>query len=540
MTTPTQTVSIREAVETDAAVIADLYRAVYGEGYVHPHFYDERAIRKMVYDDDTLMLVAEDEASGGLVGAASVLFTKGAFSDLVGEFGRLVVHPDYRGRGIGTRLMGERVARVSGRLHVGFAEVRVSNQSSPRISQRHGFVPVGALPQKLIFGETREHAGYLVKYFEGALALRRNHPRIIPEAYGLAELALHGVGLTPDAIVDEGAAGYPGGNTFDLEELTDQGYTSLLRIERGRVRHREVFGPQRLHYGLFKLAASHSNYLVARDRGRIVGAIGYTVDRAERSMRIFEVIHTEEEAIRFLFGALHDRTVAERATTIEIDVSAHAPRMQRTLLELGYLPVAYVPALAFQDVERVDVVKMYRLVEELQDLPFDAPEPTLSVGRYVLDAFATHRVLPRLARAMDRLEICRGLTQEQTSRLLGEFATEVLFAGTEIFAQGDAPDRMLLVLSGRAKVSMDGEVVGSVGPGESLGEVSLLSATPRSATVVAEDDMEVGILTEPRLDALVRRRPDIGSVVYRNLASGLGEKLRRADRTVTATRLTRD
>lgn len=529
-----QAVSIREAVAADAADVSTLYRDVYGEGYVHPRFYDEHEIRKMVYDDDTLMLVAIDPESRRTVGAAAVLFTKGAFSDLVGEFGRLVVHPEFRGRRIGTRLMEERLARVGGRLHVGIAEVRVHNQSSPRISQRHGFVPVGALPQKLIFGQTREHAGYLVKYFDGALDLRRNHPRVIPEACGLAELALAGIGLAPDAVVDEDAVAYPAGASFDLEALTDRGYASLLRIERGRVKHREIFGPQRLHYGLFKLAASHSDYLVARHGDRVVGAIGYTVHRTERGIRVFEVICIEDEAIRFLLGALDERARLEQAMAIEIDVSAHAPRMQRTLLESGYLPAAYVPALAFHDVERVDVVKMYRLMEDLQDLPFDAPEPTLSVGRYVLAGFAKRRVLPRLLRAMDRLEICRALTQEQTSRLLGEFATEVLFAGTEIFAQGDAPDRMLLVLSGRASVTVDGRIVGRVGPGESLGEVSLLSATPRSATVVADDDMEVGILTKERLDALVRARPDIGSVVYRNLARGLGDKLRRADREVTS------
>jgi ribosomal protein S18 acetylase RimI-like enzyme len=532
MSAGASTVPIREAVSSEAPQIAQLFRDVYGAGYVHPRFYDEREIQRMVFDDDTLVLVAEEKASGRLLGSASVLCAKGAFSDLVGEFGRLVVHPEFRGRRIGTRLMEERLARVGGRLHVGFAEVRVNNPSSPRISQRHGFVPVGALPQKLVFEDTREHAGYLVKYFGDALALRKNHPRVIPEAHRLAELALRAVGMTPDVVIDEDAPAYPSGASFDLEKLTDEGYASLLRIERGRVRHREVFGPQRLHYGLFKLAASHSDYLVARDGDRIVGAVGYTSDDVEQSVRVFEVIHSDERAIRFLLEALQERFREDQTAVAEIDVSAHAPRMQRTLLEMGYLPAAYVPAFAFHDVERVDVVKMYRLMSDLEKLPFDAPEPTLSVGRYVLDLFAQHQVLPRLARAMDRLEICRGLSQEQTARLLGEFHTAVVEAGGEIFAQGDTPDRMLLVVNGRASVSVGRERVGSVGAGESLGEVSLLSDTPRSATVVAETDMEVGILTKARLEALVRRRADIGTVVYRNLARGLGEKLRRADQEV--------
>ena len=62
-----------------------------------------------------------------------------------------------------------------------------------------------------------------------------------------------------------------------------------------------------------------------------------------------------------------------------------------------------------------------------------------------------------------------------------------------------------------------------------LGEVSFLNGSTHSATAVAATDMEVGVLTRERLDALVRRRPDIGTVVYRNLARGLGEKLRSAD-----------
>ena len=376
-------IRIREAVADEAPRIAELYRDVYGMGYAHPRFYDVHEIQKMIFDDDTLVIVAEDQSTGRVVGSAAVLFSMGAHSDLVGEFGRLVVHPDFRGRGIGTRLMTERVARVGQRLHVGFAEVRVCNPSSPRISQGHGFLPVGAMPQKLLFSGVREHAALLVKYFGEALALRKNHPRVIAEAYHLSELALRAVGLEPDATVDDEAMAYPPGGSFELEDLTTEGYAPLLRIERGRLTHREVFGPQRLHYGIFKLEASHSRYVVARDGSRILGAIGYTVDEHEKGVRVFEVIRTEEAVVRPMFQALLARCTD--IMSVHVDVSAHAPRMQRTLLEMGFLPCAYVPALAFDEVERVDVVRMYRLMEDLQELPFDAPEPTLSVGLYVLE-----------------------------------------------------------------------------------------------------------------------------------------------------------
>lgn len=523
-------VEVRESREDDAAAIARLFRDVYGSAYVHPEFYDERQVKRMVFDEDSLILVAEDPGTGRIVGTGGVLFEMGAFTDLVGEFGRLAVHPEWRRRGIGNRLMEERLRRVGGRLHVGFTEVRVCSAHSPRISQSHGFVPVGLLPQKMLFGTEREHAALLVRHFAEALSLRKNNPRIIPEAHHLAELALRSVGVQPDVVIEEESPPYPRSASYELEELTEQGYSSLLRIERGRLRHREVFGPQRLHYGLFKLAATCSNYIVAHEGSRIVGALGCTRDDVEGHVRVFEVIHTQEDVIRFLLEALDERCAAEQMMGVEIDVSAHAPRMQRTLLEMGYLPAAYVPALAFDNVERVDIVKMYRLFEDLQDLPFDVPDPTDSVGRHVLDQFSALSLRPKLARAMESLDICQGLTEEQSARLLGEFDSSTLRRGEKIFDQGEQPKGMMLILEGSARVEVDGVRVGTVGPGESLGEVSCLTDSDHFASAIAETDVEVGVLTPASLRALVRRRPDIGTVVYRNLARGLGEKLRRADR----------
>jgi hypothetical protein len=52
-------------------------------------------------------------------------------------------------------------------------------------------------------------------------------------------------GLPCDAIVDEESAPYPPADGFDLQELTTEGYSALLRMERGRVRRREIFGPPR-------------------------------------------------------------------------------------------------------------------------------------------------------------------------------------------------------------------------------------------------------------------------------------------------------
>ncbi len=522
-------VVVREAEESDAAAISDLFRAAYGAGYVHPEVYDTTEIKRMIFQDSSLVLVAADVESGRVVGTAGVLFDMGAYTDLVGEFGRLVVDPKWRGRGIGHRLMAERLSRARSRLHMGFAELRVGNEASPRISLRHGFVPVGALPQKLVFSEGREHAALAVQHFGDALSLRKNHPRVIPEAHWLADVALSAVGIEPDAVVDHGAAAYPRGASYRMEMLNEHGYSDLLRIERGRLRSREVYGPQRLSYGLFRLAASRSEYVVAREGDRIVGALGSMRDPVERSVRVFEVIHATDDVVRPLFDALERRCEDEDVAVIEVDVDADATRMQRTLLEAGFLPCAYVPAMAFHDVERIDVVKMYRVRGVLLDLPFEAPEPARGVGLRVLEQFAAAALHPRLSTFMERLSICATLTREQSARLVEAFGARTVEAGERLFGTGDATDEMYLIVTGRARVETDRGVVGTVGPGECLGEVAFLNEWPHAAAVTAETAMEVGVLEREAWETLVRRRPDIGTAVYRNLARGLGDKLRRAD-----------
>ncbi|MDH4328103.1 MAG: hypothetical protein OEV77_06260, partial [Nitrospira sp.] len=49
-----------------------------------------------------------------------------------------------------------------------------------------------------------------------------------------------------------------------------------------------------------------------------------------------------------------------------------------------------------------------------------------------------------------------------------------------------------------------------------------------SATATAEGQVEAAELLHRDLAGLIRRRPDIGVIIYRNLAIGLGDKLMRS------------
>ena len=524
-------ITVREATGDDVPAIREIFLSCYGTDYTDPRYYDDQLLTRLVYSEDSLLLVAEEAETGQIVGTASLDLEVGAHSDLVGEFGRLAVHPEFRQRGVGKLLMGERLRRVQDRLQVGLVEARIAHLYSLKIAEDYQFAVVGFLPMAWLLRQ-RESLVLLARHFGNALALRKNHPRVIPEVHPLAHLALENCSLTPDVIVDEDAPAYPPGGSFEVQELTTEGYAALLRIERGRVRHREIFGPVRLHYGVFKLQSRRSCYLIARADGRIEGAVGFTLDPVGKAVRIFELISLRDEVVRFLLSEL-ERACREQwgIGYVEVDVSAYAPRMQRTLVELGFLPVAYVPALAFHDVERLDVVKMVRLLSAAE-ISTDMLTPRAkALADIVVRHFRTRNVLPRIARTARGLPLFSGLDAEQVNRLAGVCRVTTFEPEETIFRQGEVGEEMFVVLEGEVAIAVATAPtpVGVVGKGECLGETSLLSAAGHSATATALTRVEMATLAHQDLAELIRLRPDIGLLIYRNLAVGLAEKLKRLD-----------
>lgn len=524
---PTSRVRIRPAEDDDIEGIQALFAVTYGERYSHPEFIAGPYLRKMIYSDNSLLLVAE-EASGDIVATASVVIDVGAYSDLVGEFGRLVVHPEHRGKRIGHRLMTERIEHVAPYLHIGFADNRVTHTRSQRISLAHEFAPVGFLPIR-----NGESVALFARHFGDALSLRRNHPRVAPQVYGLAQRALQSCGIDADAIVDEMSPPYALDEGFEIEEMNARGYASLLRFERGRVQKAEIFSRARLHFGLRTLESHNTSYLLAHKHDHLVGAVGYAHDSSlDHAVRIFELVAADEQPIRFLLKELLQRSREEwRVDYVEVDVNAHAPRMQKTLLELGFVPVAYLPASVFHHTERLDTIRMQRFYVPVRTTGLQLSDPAKPVFEMVIRTLNTRAIQPRLAQMLPATRFGRHLNREQVARLSALFETVYFRKGDAIVKAGERDARLYILLSGGARVyaGSSEEEVGVVREGELLGEVSLLRKTPHTATAIADGPVEAAMVRHRDLNELLEQRADIGVVLFRNLAAGLSSKLSRTD-----------
>ena len=104
--------------------------------------------------------------------------------------------------------------------------------------------------------------------------------------------------------------------------------------------------------------------------------------------------------------------------------------------------------------------------------------------------------------------------------------------GDVLLARGEVGDRVLVVESGRVKVSVTTssgrEVVLTFrGPGSLLGDQSLIDESPRSATVTAVEPVVVLVVAASAFRGYLARHPDVALAMLATLSGRLRESDRR-------------
>lgn len=103
---------------------------------------------------------------------------------------------------------------------------------------------------------------------------------------------------------------------------------------------------------------------------------------------------------------------------------------------------------------------------------------------------------------------------------------QVLHTGDVLMTQGDPGDTAFLSLSGRLRVYVTGDdgvsrMVRELGRGEIIGELSLFTGAPRSATVVAVRKSLVARLDKAHFHALVARNPQVSIALTQKIIERL-------------------
>ena len=118
-----------------------------------------------------------------------------------------------------------------------------------------------------------------------------------------------------------------------------------------------------------------------------------------------------------------------------------------------------------------------------------------------LFASLSKREREQIARAADEVEVAEGKHLAEQ----GQFAYE-----------------FMAIEEGTADVLKDGEKLRELGPGDFFGEIGLLEAERRTATVVATTPMRLIVIFGPNLRSLEREMPQLSEQLRKAIRERLG------------------
>jgi sulfate permease, SulP family len=132
---------------------------------------------------------------------------------------------------------------------------------------------------------------------------------------------------------------------------------------------------------------------------------------------------------------------------------------------------------------------------------------------------------------LDEVEATRGLDPAAIASLERFVEMRRYAAGEVLCREGDSADTMWILARGSVSVRLargnaETRRVAGLSVGTTVGEMALLEGGRRSATIVADEDVECFAITATALQALVERHPAIALRLLVNLGAELSKRLR--------------
>ena len=94
-------------------------------------------------------------------------------------------------------------------------------------------------------------------------------------------------------------------------------------------------------------------------------------------------------------------------------------------------------------------------------------------------------------------------------------------AGTQLITEGATGREFMVIVEGTGEVRRKGRKIDTLGPGDFIGEMALISGGPRNATVLTTSDASLLVVTARQFWTLLEDAPEIQSSVLK----ALGERL---------------
>jgi NTE family protein len=258
-------------------------------------------------------------------------------------------------------------------------------------------------------------------------------------------------------------------------------------------------------------------------RGDVLGELALLRDdtrsasvRARRDAELIELGRAEFEALikeapSFALGLL--RAMGERLAASRTSVVAATP--PRTIAVVGHVNADQAPALG--DAARVVLAETEP--HEAVGPPRRRPRRTLALDMDEPTALRAESATDFLART----PLFSDIDPELHKQLAATSHTRHLEAGQWLFREHEPGDAMYVVRAGRLEVVDEaaGTVIRELGRGDTLGELAVLTDSPRSASVRAARATDVIALDQADFEELLHCSPALSLALNRSLGRQL-------------------
>jgi len=147
----------------------------------------------------------------------------------------------------------------------------------------------------------------------------------------------------------------------------------------------------------------------------------------------------------------------------------------------------------------------------------------MTAGTYGKAAMPT---LDDAKRMLSAAAVFRDMPQEMVEEIARVVEYRVLPPRTMIFERGDPGDSFWVIQSGKVRVFRSDNAgveitLSTLGPGQSFGEMALLTGEARSASIEAIAETQALVLTKEQFDHVLKSHPDVSLTFIRQLSGWL-------------------
>ena len=409
------------------------------------------------------------------------------------------------------------------------ARIPASDKRQQVAFEKSGFKCVGFQPLKHRVGR-EDGILFYARVNESTKVTRFPFSKSIESVSALATAVLEAFDLELPQSVFDGVTGYPLKTDVVVHPAGVEDYELWQIQSESAIDQIEISSGSNYGFGFLRTRPTYPLQAIIGQRDvRVTSGLTFCFDEMDRCVRVLSGFTVDDISMGALLQEVVNIANDEYdAAYVEIDVVMTAPRFLKCVEQLGFLPVAYLPAFHREGGQLKDVVKLVKL-----NIPYNSNDVPVTAGarrisERVEEKFDELKAGVGLINLLRALPLFEGLGDGELRKITLLFGQKLSQANELVFNAADASDEAYVIMRGQIEIYIDPAKppIATLSNGQIFGELAFLDGNERTARAISKTPSILLVLKRTEFNELIEREPHLGMVVLRNIAQDLAGKLR--------------